>query len=71
MLILAFDTATSAVTVAVHDGSDVVASESAADARRHGELLALTIAMVPAKAGAQHGDVTAIAVGTRAWPARG
>jgi tRNA threonylcarbamoyl adenosine modification protein YeaZ len=71
VLILAFDTATPAVTVAVHDGSDVVAFESAVDARRHGELLAPAIAMVLAKAGAQHGDVTAIAVGTGPGPYTG
>ena len=71
MFILAFDTATPAVTVAVHDGSDVVAFESAVDARRHGELLAPAIAMVLAKAGAQHGDVTAIAVGTGPGPYTG
>ncbi len=42
MLLLAFDTATPAVTVALHDGAAVVAEESAVDARRHGELLAAT-----------------------------
>lgn len=71
MFILAFDTATPAVTVAVHDGADVVAFESAVDARRHGELLAPAIAMVLAKAGAQHSDLTAIAVGTGPGPYTG
>ena len=71
MLILAFDTATPAVTVAVHDGSDVVAHETAVDARRHGELLAPAIAAVLAKAGAQPGDLTAIAVGTGPGPYTG
>ncbi len=71
MLILAFDTATPAVTVAVHDGCDVVAHESAVDARRHGELLAPSIAAVLAKAGAQPGDLTAIAVGTGPGPYTG
>ena len=71
MFILAFDTATPAVTVAVHDGSDVVAYESAVDARRHGELLAPAIATVLAKAGAQRGDVTQIAVGTGPGPYTG
>ena len=64
MLILAFDTATPAVTVALHDGSGVVAHESAIDARRHGELLSPSIARVLASAGATPGDLTAIAVGT-------
>ena len=71
MLILAFDTATPAVTVAVHDGSGVVAHESAVDARRHGELLAPSIARVLAKAGAQPGDLTAVAVGTGPGPYTG
>ena len=39
MLLLALDTATPAVTVALHDGTDVIASSSQVDARRHGELL--------------------------------
>jgi tRNA threonylcarbamoyl adenosine modification protein YeaZ len=71
VLILAFDTATPAVTVAVHDGSGVVAHESAVDARRHGELLAPSIARVLAKAGAQPGDLTAVAVGTGPGPYTG
>jgi tRNA threonylcarbamoyladenosine biosynthesis protein TsaB len=71
VLILAFDTATPAVTVAVHDGSDVVACESTVDARRHGELLAPGIATVLNKAGAQPADVTAIAVGTGPGPYTG
>jgi tRNA threonylcarbamoyladenosine biosynthesis protein TsaB len=71
VLILAFDTATPAVTVAVHDGSEVVACESAVDARRHGELLAPGIATVLNKAGAQPADVTAVAVGTGPGPYTG
>jgi tRNA threonylcarbamoyl adenosine modification protein YeaZ len=71
VLILAFDTATPAVTVAVHDGSDVLAYESAVDARRHGELLAPSIAAMLAKAGAGPGELTAIAVGTGPGPYTG
>jgi tRNA threonylcarbamoyladenosine biosynthesis protein TsaB len=71
VLILAFDTATPAVTVALHDGSGVVAHESAVDARRHGELLAPSIARILAKAGAEPGDLTAIAVGTGPGPYTG
>jgi len=71
VLILAFDTATPAVTVAVHDGSGVVARESAVDARRHGELLAPSIARVLGMAGAQPGDLTAVAVGTGPGPYTG
>ena len=71
MLILAFDTATPAVTVAVHDGSEVIAHESAVDARRHGELLAPSIDRVLAKASAHPTDVTTIAVGTGPGPYTG
>jgi tRNA A37 threonylcarbamoyladenosine modification protein TsaB len=39
VLLLAFDTATPAVTVALHDGSRVLAETAEVDARRHGELL--------------------------------
>lgn len=71
MLILAFDTATPAVTVALHDGSRVVAHETTIDARRHGELLAPSIAAVLATAGAVPGDLTGIAVGTGPGPYTG
>ncbi len=71
MLLLAFDTATPAVTVAVHDGSAVVAQRSAVDARRHGELLAAQIAGALADCGASRADLTAIAVGTGPGPYTG
>lgn len=71
MLILAFDTATPAVTVAVHDGRSVVAHESAIDARRHGELLSPSITRVLATAGATPADLTTIAVGTGPGPYTG
>lgn len=71
MLLLAFDTATPAVTVALHDGSAVVAHESAVDSRRHGELLSPAIAKVLATAGAGPQDLTAIAVGTGPGPYTG
>ncbi len=71
MLLLAFDTATPAVTVALHDGARVVAAESAVDARRHGELLAAAIDRALRSAGAGRGDLTAIAVGTGPGPYTG
>ena len=43
MLLLAFDTATPAVTVALYDGAHVLAEVSSADARKHGEFLAPAI----------------------------
>jgi tRNA threonylcarbamoyladenosine biosynthesis protein TsaB len=71
VLILAFDTATPAVTVALRDDAGVLAEESRLDARRHGELLAPSIAHVLAKAGATPGDLTAVAVGTGPGPYTG
>ena len=71
MLLLAFDTATPAVTVALHDGRGAVAERSAVDARRHGELLAVAIQGVLADCGASQADLTAIAVGTGPGPYTG
>jgi tRNA threonylcarbamoyl adenosine modification protein YeaZ len=71
VLILAFDTATPAVTVAVHDGAQVVAEEWAVDARRHGELLSVFIDKALHSAGAAPADLTAIAVGTGPGPYTG
>jgi tRNA threonylcarbamoyl adenosine modification protein YeaZ len=71
VLLLAFDTATPAVTVALHDGAAVIAQESAVDARRHGELLAVSIDKVLRNAGAWRDDLTAIAVGTGPGPYTG
>ena len=71
MLLLAFDTATPAVTVALHDGQRVLAETATVDARRHGELLAPAIAKVIADAGAEQRDLTAIAVGVGPGPFTG
>ena len=71
MLILAFDTATPAVTVALHDGNRPVAHESATDARHHGELLAPAIAKVLATARATMADLTSVAVGVGPGPYTG
>lgn len=71
MLLLAFDTATPAVTVALHDGARVLAEESAVDARRHGELLAALIRGVLAEAGAAVTGLTGIAVGVGPGPYTG
>lgn len=69
MLLLAFDTATPAVTVALHDGRRVLAETSTVDARRHGELLAPSIAKV--LAGTEPRDLTGIAVGVGPGPFTG
>ncbi len=71
MLLLAFDTATPAVTVALHDGAQVLAEVASDDARRHGELLASAIDKVLADAGRTQLDVTAVAVGTGPGPYTG
>jgi len=71
VLLLALDTATPAVTVALHDGTRVVAQSSAHDPRRHGELLAPGIAAVLTEAGADRRDLTDVAVGTGPGPFTG
>ena len=71
MLVLAFDTATPAVTVALHDGTHVLAETATVDARRHGELLASSIDAVLAEAGAGRLDITAVAAGTGPGPYTG
>jgi tRNA threonylcarbamoyladenosine biosynthesis protein TsaB len=70
-VLLAFDTATPQVTVALHDGDRVVAEYSAGEAMRHGEMLAPGIADVLAGAGAISQDVTAVAVGVGPGPFTG
>lgn len=71
MLLLAFDTATPAVTVAVHDGTDVLAQHTAVDAMRHGEVLAPAVATVLERAGVDRGDLTGVAVGVGPGPFTG
>ncbi len=71
MLVLAFDTATPAVTAALHDGSRVLAADSVVSSRRHGELLAAMIEKVLADGGAGRGDLDAVAVGTGPGPYTG
>ena len=71
MLVLGFDTATPAVSVALHDGERVIAAASALDARRHSELLMPMIATIMADAGASRSDLTAIAVGVGPGPYTG
>jgi tRNA threonylcarbamoyladenosine biosynthesis protein TsaB len=70
-VLLAFDTATPAVTVALHDGERVVARHLAVDARRQGELLAPAITAVLDEAWVPRQDVTAVAVGVGPGPFTG
>ncbi|HLU74942.1 MAG TPA: tRNA (adenosine(37)-N6)-threonylcarbamoyltransferase complex dimerization subunit type 1 TsaB [Nonomuraea sp.] len=71
MLVLAFDTATPAVTAALHDGGRVLAESTTVDARRHGELLAPTIERVLTEAGVALRDVTAVVAGCGPGPYTG
>lgn len=71
MLILAFDTAGPAVSVAVHDGAQLLSEASGSGAMAHGELLAPAIADVLAQAGATMHEVTDVAVGVGPGPFTG
>jgi tRNA threonylcarbamoyladenosine biosynthesis protein TsaB len=70
-VLLALDTATQAVTCAVHDGERVVAESSVVDPLRHGELLAPGVERVLRDAGISVGDLTGIAVGVGPGPFTG
>lgn len=70
-VLLAFDTATPLVTVAVHDGEDVVAERLSTLPMKHGEQLAPLIAAVLEEAGIVRQDLRAIAVGAGPGPFTG
>ena len=70
-MLLALDTATPFVTVALHDGEDVVAERRSEQRMKHGEQLAPQIEAVLADAGIVRQDLTAIAVGTGPGPFTG
>jgi tRNA threonylcarbamoyladenosine biosynthesis protein TsaB len=71
VLVLAFDTATPAVTVAVGGAGGVLAQRTVVDARRQGELLAVSIREVLAEAGLAGRDLDAIAAGAGPGPYTG
>ena len=71
MLLLGLDTATPAVTVALHDGGQPLAQLVTVDAHRHAELLAPSIAKIIADAGVSPRDLTGIAVGVGPGPYTG
>ncbi|MCA1981300.1 tRNA (adenosine(37)-N6)-threonylcarbamoyltransferase complex dimerization subunit type 1 TsaB [Nocardioides nematodiphilus] len=70
-LLLAFDTATPQVSVALHDGEEVIVELTSDRAMKHGEQLAPLIAEALTQAGAVRQDLTAIAVGTGPGPFTG
>jgi tRNA threonylcarbamoyl adenosine modification protein YeaZ len=71
VLLLAFDTATPAVTAALHDGERVLAESTVVDARRHGELLMPAVDRVLAAVGASTAEVTGVVVGVGPGPYTG
>lgn len=68
---LAFDTATPHVTVALHDGAQTLATYDGPGAMRHGELLAPGIAYVLAQVGADRREITDLVVGVGPGPYTG
>jgi tRNA threonylcarbamoyladenosine biosynthesis protein TsaB len=70
-VLLAFDTATPHVTVALHDGTRVIATYESDQPMRHGEMLAPGIERVLSDAGVTARDLTGIAVGVGPGPFTG
>lgn len=70
-MLLAFDTATQLVSVALHDGERVVVELSSDQPMKHGEHLAPLIARSLEEAGIVRQDLTAIAVGVGPGPFTG
>jgi len=71
VILLAMDTSTSAITVAVHDGDTVLAQRSVIDARAHTEHLAPLISAVLGEVRLTPSDVTDVAVGVGPGPFTG
>jgi tRNA threonylcarbamoyl adenosine modification protein YeaZ len=71
MLLLALDTASATVSVALHDGRSVLAERSGAPSPKHVELLAPLIHEVLASAGAAPSDLSDLAVGVGPGPFTG
>ena len=62
-MLLALDSATPAVSVAVHDGTGVLARRAHLDPRRHAEVLAPLVEQVLAEAGVRGRDLDEVLVG--------
>jgi tRNA threonylcarbamoyl adenosine modification protein YeaZ len=71
VLLIAFDTSTPAVTVALHDGSGVLAESTQVGLNRQGELLMPGIERVLCLAGAWARDLTHVVAGTGPGPFTG
>jgi tRNA threonylcarbamoyl adenosine modification protein YeaZ len=70
-VLLALDTATATVGVAVHHGGELLARVTRQDDRRHGELLAPALSQALAEAGAETGDLTDVVCGVGPGPFTG
>jgi tRNA threonylcarbamoyladenosine biosynthesis protein TsaB len=70
-VLLALDTATPLVSVALHDGERVVVEHSSEQPMKHGEHLAPLVARAMSDAGIVRQDLTAIAVGVGPGPFTG
>jgi tRNA threonylcarbamoyl adenosine modification protein YeaZ len=71
VLLLGLDTATPAMTVALHDGDRPLAQLVTVDAHRHAELLAPAVAQVIADAGVSQRDLTGVVAGVGPGPYTG
>jgi tRNA threonylcarbamoyl adenosine modification protein YeaZ len=71
VLLLAIDTSGMQVSVALHDGADVVARGDVPDPRRHAEVLTPTVEDVLARAGRRIDEVSDLAVGVGPGPFTG
>lgn len=70
-MLLALDTATSCVSVAVHHDGQVLAEVTHEDNRRHGELLAPAVSAALARAGVTTRDLAAVVCGVGPGPFTG
>jgi len=70
-VLLAFDTSSPTVTVALHDGADVVTEHTSERTMKHGEQLAPLIEAALSEAGVVRQDLTAIGVGVGPGPFTG
>jgi tRNA threonylcarbamoyl adenosine modification protein YeaZ len=71
VLLLALDTASAAVSVALHDGTSVLASRAGTSSPKHVELLTPLVSEALAEIKATPADLTAVAVGVGPGPFTG
>ena len=71
MLLLALDTASAAVSVALHDGDSVLVARAGEPSPRHVELLTPLVSQALAEIGATAADLTAVAAGVGPGPFTG